>query len=109
NSRKVDLLDNARLLAQLVSLERRTGRGTGKDSIDHPPGPSSHDDIANCVAGVVAELARGSGYDSTLSWVGGVGVGSDSYPTPEETRNFLWSQYWTPPMPFIRGSMRRPR
>lgn len=38
NSRKIDLLDGTRLLTQLVSLERRTGRGTGKDSIDHSPG-----------------------------------------------------------------------
>jgi len=37
NSRKLDLLDDARLLTQLVGLERRTARG-GRDSIDHPPG-----------------------------------------------------------------------
>ena len=40
NSRKLDLLDDARLLTQLVSLERRTARG-GRDSIDHAPG--AHD------------------------------------------------------------------
>jgi hypothetical protein len=35
------------------------------EPIDHPPGPSSHDDISNCVAGVVAELAiRGSDFDN---------------------------------------------
>jgi hypothetical protein len=50
NSRRVDLLDNPKLLAQLVSLERRVGRG-GRDSIDHPPG--MHDDVANACAGVV--------------------------------------------------------
>jgi hypothetical protein len=37
NSRKLDLLDDARLLTQLVGLERRTARG-GRDSIDHAPG-----------------------------------------------------------------------
>ena len=37
NSRKIDLLDDARLLVQLVGLERRTARG-GRDSIDHAPG-----------------------------------------------------------------------
>jgi hypothetical protein len=68
NSRKVDLLDHERLAAQLVGLERRTARG-GRDSIDHAPG--SHDDVANCVAGMVAALASASSYDSTLSWVGG--------------------------------------
>jgi hypothetical protein len=36
NSGEVDLLDNARLISQLLSLERRTARG-GRDSIDHPP------------------------------------------------------------------------
>ena len=50
NSRKVELLDHARLIAQLVGLERRTAR-SGKDSIDHAPG--GHDDVANCVAGCV--------------------------------------------------------
>jgi hypothetical protein len=34
NSRKVDLLEDARLIAQIVGLERRTARG-GRDSIDH--------------------------------------------------------------------------
>jgi hypothetical protein len=42
NSRKVDLLEDARLIAQIVGLERRTARG-GKDSIDHGPKPSWSD------------------------------------------------------------------
>jgi hypothetical protein len=50
NARRVDFLDNPKLLAQLVCLERRVGRG-GRDSIDHPPG--MHDDVANATAGVV--------------------------------------------------------
>jgi hypothetical protein len=53
NSQKVLLLDNERLINQLVSLERRTSRG-GRDIIDHPP--NGHDDIANAVAGVVSLL-----------------------------------------------------
>ena len=44
NSRMVDLLEDARLFAQIVGLERRTARG-GRDSIDHAPG--AHDDVAN--------------------------------------------------------------
>lgn len=48
NSGGVDLLDNDRMIAQLVGLERRTSR-SGKDSIDH--GPGGHDDVANAVAG----------------------------------------------------------
>jgi hypothetical protein len=67
NSRKLDLLDDARLLTQLVGLERRTARG-GRDSIDHAPG--AHDDLANAVAGLAAVAKRGS-YDSSLSWVSG--------------------------------------
>jgi len=68
NSRKVDLLDDARLIAQLVGLERRTARG-GKDSIDHAPG--SHDDLCNAAAGVVAALASKSTFDDSYKWVGG--------------------------------------
>jgi hypothetical protein len=51
NSRRIELLDVPRLLAQLIGLERRTAR-SGRDSIDHAPG--AHDDIANCVAGAAA-------------------------------------------------------
>ena len=49
NSRLVDLLDHNRLLAQLVGLERKTGRG--KDVIDHPK--HAHDDVANAAAGAL--------------------------------------------------------
>jgi hypothetical protein len=66
NSRKIDLLDDTRLLTQLVGLERRTARGTGRDVIDHAPG--AHDDIANALAGLAATAKRGS-YPSDLSWV----------------------------------------
>jgi hypothetical protein len=56
NSGQVELLDNPRLQAQLLNLERRTSRG-GRDSIDH--GPGGHDDLANAAAGalVSAKLA----------------------------------------------------
>jgi hypothetical protein len=50
NSRKVQLLDDRRLIAQLHGLERRTARG-GRDSIDH--GPGGHDDVSNSVAGAL--------------------------------------------------------
>lgn len=55
NSGALELLDHPRLQQQLLSLERRTGRGTGKDSIDHPP--SAHDDLANAAAGVLVAVA----------------------------------------------------
>ena len=54
-AKKIRLVDDARLVNQIASLERRTARG-GKDSIDHPP--SGHDDVANVVAGLAAITAR---------------------------------------------------
>jgi hypothetical protein len=62
NSQAVDLLDNDRLVTQLVALERRTSRG-GRDSIDH--GPGGHDDVANAVAGVLVRAIKllGTGAD----------------------------------------------
>jgi hypothetical protein len=62
NSRSVDLLDDDRLVRQLVLLERRVGRSTGRDIIDHPPG--AHDDIANAVAGAVTIAAAGAALDA---------------------------------------------
>jgi hypothetical protein len=56
NSKRVELLDLPRLGIQLAGLERRTARG-GKDSIDHAP--NGHDDLANCVAGVLVEVLSG--------------------------------------------------
>jgi hypothetical protein len=53
NSGGVDLLDNDRLVTQLLGLERRTSRA-GRDSIDHSPG--GHDDIANAVAGAIVNV-----------------------------------------------------
>jgi hypothetical protein len=50
NSGRAALLDNSRMLAQFLGLERRTSRA-GKDSVDHAPG--GHDDVANAVAGVL--------------------------------------------------------
>ena len=54
NSGRVELLDNQRLAAQLVGLERRTAR-SGKDSIDHAPG--GHDDLINSAAGALVRAA----------------------------------------------------
>jgi hypothetical protein len=90
NSRKVDLLEDARLVAQIVGLERRTARG-GKDSIDHAP--NAQDDLANSVAGVIAALASSTqGYDSSMKWVGG--------PEPGQGRS-LWQH------PYFNGGRSR--
>lgn len=58
NSRRVQLLDNERLVSQFCGLERRTGF-SGKDSVGHPQGQGSHDDVANACAGAlwVAQFA----------------------------------------------------
>jgi hypothetical protein len=56
--RRCDLLDVPKLRAQFASLERRRRAG-GRDVVDHPPG--SHDDVANCVAGVLASAGAGDG------------------------------------------------
>jgi hypothetical protein len=54
NSKRVDLIDHPRLINQLCSLERRTGRG--KDIIDHPPG--QHDDLITAVAGAIVAASQ---------------------------------------------------
>jgi hypothetical protein len=51
NSGEVDLLDNSRLVAQLVGLERRTARG-GRDII-------GSDDLCNAVAGALVQVSAG--------------------------------------------------
>lgn len=56
NSGRVELLDDQRLLTQLATFERRSGR-SGKDSVDHAPG--SHDDVANAAAGAYVLAAKG--------------------------------------------------
>jgi ribosomal protein L37AE/L43A len=51
-SGQCELLDSSRLIAQLTSLERKTGRL--HDVIDHPA--NSHDDAANAVAGALVQV-----------------------------------------------------
>lgn len=51
-SNRALLLDNERMHAQFLILERRSG-GHGRDLIDHPRG--AKDDVANAVAGALVE------------------------------------------------------
>lgn len=67
NSGTIELPDEKRLIGQLASLERRTGRG-GRDTIDHPL--RGHDDVANAVAGV-ATLFSLHHSDAWFEWVKG--------------------------------------
>src|SRR5262249_22785177 len=58
NSGRVELVDHARLRAQLCTLERRSARG-GRDTVDHAPG--GHDDLINAAAGALVLAAKESG------------------------------------------------
>lgn len=66
NSGRVELPPDDKLQRQLIGLERRTGRG--RDVIDHAPG--SHDDRANAVAGVVANVSRRKAETKTSAVMG---------------------------------------
>ena len=65
NSGAASLLDNDRLITQIVSLERHTTR-SGKDSIDHPPG--AHDDLANAALGAIV-LANSASVGPLPDWL----------------------------------------
>jgi hypothetical protein len=54
-SGRVELLDNARLVSQFCGLERRLGRGTGREVVDH--GVGGRDDVSNCAAAVLVMVA----------------------------------------------------
>lgn len=58
-SRKVELLENRKLLAQLCSLERHSKSG-GKDSVDHLPSTGAHDDLINSAAGCLLLASQGA-------------------------------------------------
>ena len=59
NSRRIELLDDARLVNQLCALERRIAR-SGKDAINHPD--RGHDDLINAAAlALVNAAANGTG------------------------------------------------
>lgn len=60
NSQKCQLLPVPKLERQLVSLERRTTRGTGRDVIDHPQKKGAHDDLANAACGAIVMCSQGS-------------------------------------------------
>jgi hypothetical protein len=78
NSGRIELVDHAKLVTQLASLERRTGRGS-RDSIDHPTG--QHDDCANCVAGAAAITVAQSGYNFEV-WRKAFGDSTEDEPPP---------------------------
>jgi hypothetical protein len=88
NSKRIELLDHQRTFNQLISLERRTGRG---DHIDHPPG--QHDDLSNVVAGI-ASLALGKDiFDTSWSFVDqDLPSNDDEAAAREAEENARWRQ-----------------
>lgn len=56
NSGKAKLLDLPRLRQQLLSLERTTSCGTGRDTVNHPN--AGHDDLINAAAGALVMAER---------------------------------------------------
>ena len=54
-SGRIEIPDEPTLRAELLTLERRTGR-SGKDAVDHPP--HMHDDLANAVSLCAAVVNR---------------------------------------------------
>ena len=67
NAGQIKLLDLPRIRTQLLALERRTVRGSGKDVVDHPS--AGMDDLVNCVAGALVLAGRGSKF-ATFTCVG---------------------------------------
>jgi hypothetical protein len=76
NSRRVQLLDNQRLINQLVGLERRTAR-SGRDSIDHSPG--GHDDVCNSACLVLLACNQRTS-NLRMGSLGAVGMGVELDP-----------------------------
>jgi hypothetical protein len=80
---RIEIPDEPRLRAELIALERRTGR-SGKDSVDHPP--HGHDDVANALALAAHAVSRtggaawGEAYTPrTRTFDGFIGGGSDRF------------------------------
>jgi hypothetical protein len=57
-SGRARLVDNERLVHQLVSLERRVGR-IGRDVVSHPNHANAHDDLANAACGALVLATTG--------------------------------------------------
>jgi hypothetical protein len=73
NSGRVTLLDDKRIIGQLMNLERRTGRT--KDVFDHAPGTS--DDVVNSVCGACLLADEGEAVPGLFFCGGRVGVERD--------------------------------
>ncbi|WP_334539576.1 terminase large subunit domain-containing protein [Bradyrhizobium sp. AZCC 1708] len=109
NSRRVELLDQAKLTNQFVGLERRTARG-GRDSIDHAPG--AHDDLCNAAAGAIltaygadrSRLRMFTVVDGLASGSGGIELDPKTgRPIDQEPARVRWVKVNEADVPAIRG------
>jgi hypothetical protein len=90
NAGRAQLLDLKRLINQLCSLERRTARG-GRDLIDHPQHPGTHDDLANAVCGAFVMLERDR-RPQLITVADGVGL--DGLPPPLPLSQYVFAAVW---------------
>jgi hypothetical protein len=88
NAKRIELLDHPRLISQLVGLERRTARFSGKDSIDH--GPNGHDDIANSIAGVASLVLGQQGFFVTAEIASELLARIAATPPHRPNPNLVW-------------------
>jgi hypothetical protein len=93
NAGRCELLDVPKLVAQFCTLERRTGRGTGKDSVDHARG--AHDDLANSVAGALV-LAVGKPSGKRV-WFSGGGEGMGPFDSRNVAKRVIPPEWLPPP------------
>jgi hypothetical protein len=82
--RTLELLDNSKLVSQLTSLERKTGKL--HDSVDHPQ--NAHDDVANSCAGVLVRVLADNvtGQLGLLDYYKELATGSRKMPASVEER-----------------------
>jgi hypothetical protein len=87
-AKRVELPDAPRLVKQLLSLERRTGRTTGQELIGPPEG--SLDDVANAACGALVRCGRGhpafEGYAEALAREEATWAAAHPPPAPGEWR-----------------------
>jgi hypothetical protein len=92
----VSLPDHRSLIRELSLLERSTGR-MGKDTVSHPV--RGHDDMANCVCGVLYGLAKYLGYQRFFDIMGGSGPREPEQPPRRHPTTMTAEEYekWARP------------
>jgi hypothetical protein len=92
----VSLPDHRPLIRELLLLERSPGR-LGKDEVSHPRG--THDDLANCVCGVLRGLAKYLGNQQFWDIMSGVGSDEPEVPPRRHPATMTAEEYarWSAP------------